>query len=91
MVDSEEVAKLRERVAKLEEEAKLLQIEVAVLQKKDDMKMRLAMISGDDAKILFYTGFPSYEHLMVCFLGPAVAALEYRDSAKFPDDRNNKG
>ena len=93
VVDSEEVAKLRERVAKLEEEAKLLQIEVAVLQKKDDMKMRLAMILGDDAKILFYTGFPSYEHLMVCFnfLGPAVAALEYRDSTKFPDDRSNKG
>ena len=93
VVDSEEVAKLRERVAKLEEEAKLLQIEVAVLQKKDDMKMRLATISGDDAKILFYTGFLSYEHLMVCFnfLGLAVAALEYRDSAKFPDDRSNKG
>ena len=91
VVDSE-VAKLRERVAKLEE-AKLLQIEVAVLQKKDDMKMRLATISGDDAKILFHTGFPSYEHLMVCFnfLRPAVAALEYRDSTKFPDDRSNKG
>ena len=40
---------------------------------------RLENIKNDDEQVLFYTGFPIYSSLMVCYnyLGPSVSCLEY--------------
>ena len=47
-------------------------------------KFRLANIYKDDNKVLFYTGFPNYATLKVCYdyLGPAVHKLIYWGSKK---------
>ena len=44
---------------------------------------RIEQIQDDDKLVNFYTGFPSFLHLLACFqfLGPAVAVLSY-DSSK---------
>ena len=49
-------------------------------------------IAGDDARVAFYTGFPSFAHLKICFdfLGPAASHLLYRDS-KRAVHQSNKG
>ena len=39
-------------------------------------------------KVLFYTAFPSYQHLKICF-GPATEQLMYRDSRRVFDHSNN--
>ena len=40
---------------------------------------RLEQIKDSDKEVNFYTGFPSFSHLLTCyhFLGPAVTALSY--------------
>ena len=60
--------------------------------KEKDSRFSLESIAGDDSKVAFYTGFPSYEHLKVCFdfLGPAASQLIYRDSRRV-FDHSNKG
>ena len=49
-------------------------------------KFCLANICEDDNKVLFYTGFPNYATLKVCYdyLGPAVHKLIYWGSKKMP-------
>ncbi len=52
-----------------------LSSEVSELKLKcQERKFSLFNIKGDDSRISFYTGFPSYASLMTCyeFLGPAV-------------------
>lgn len=61
-------------------ESESLKKEVATLQQQlRSARFSLYNISSDDAKISFYTGFPSYAALEVCykFLGPAVNNLIY--------------
>ena len=61
-------------------ESESLKKEVATLQKQlRSARFSLYNISSDDVKISFYTGFPSYAALEVCykFLGPAVNNLIY--------------
>ena len=47
-------------------------------------KFCLAKICEDDNKVLFYTGFPNYATLEVCYdyLGPVVHKLIYQGSKK---------
>ena len=68
---------LSARVVKLEKE-------IIELKGSQNLPFCLERIAGDDAKVLFYTGFPSYAHLKVCFdfLGPAATQLQYRDSRR---------
>ena len=57
-----------------------------MLQKEvSNSKLRLSTVVDDDA---FYTEFPSYDHLKICFdfLGPAALMLQYRDSKKMLRD-----
>ena len=58
-----------------------------MLQKEvvSNSKLRLSTVVDDDA---FYTGFPSYDHLKICFdfLGPVALMLQYRDSKKILRD-----
>ena len=69
-----ELNRLIKRVAELEKE----------LVKHQHAAFRLENIAEDDAKVLFYTGFPSYAHLKACFdfLGPGATQLQYRDSRR---------
>ncbi len=41
-------------------------------------------MKDDNKKVLFYTGFPTYTHLLACynFLGPAANCLCYWGSTK---------
>ena len=87
-VNDEEVSKLTARVAELEKE-------VSILRRDSDLgvtKFRLQSIAGDDTKVTFYTGFPSYAHLKACFDfgGPAASRLLYRDSRRVLH-QSNKG
>ena len=54
--------------------------------------MRLSKVADNDPKIAFYTGFPSYNYLKICFdfLRPAALMLQYRDSNKILC-QSNKG
>ena len=63
----QEVEKLETRICELEEEIKELT--------ESEPKFSLESIASDDVKVAFYTGFPSYDHLKICFdfLGPAAA------------------
>ena len=84
----EDVSKLKARVAELEKE-------VSILHRDSELsvaKFRLQTIAEDDAKVAFYTGFPSYAHLKACFdfLGPSGSQLLYRDSKKVLH-QSNKG
>ena len=38
-------------------------------------KFSLESIASDDVKVAFYTGFPSYRHIKICFdfLGPEAS------------------
>ena len=54
----EEVSMLTSRVAQLERE-------VSILYKESDLsvnKFQLQTIAGDDARVAFYAGFPSFAH-----------------------------
>ena len=86
-IDNEEIVKLKEKINQLEEEITMLQKEVV-----SNSKLRLSTVVDDDAKIAFYTGFPSYDHLKICFdfLGPAALMLQYRHSKKILC-QSNKG
>ena len=77
-----ELNMLTKRVAELEEE----------LVKHQHAAFRLENIAEDDAKVLFYTGFPSYAHLKACFdfLGQGTTQLQYRDSRRV-FEMSNKG
>ncbi len=60
-VNDEDVSKPTARVAELEKE-------VCILRRDSDLtKFRHQTIADDEAKIVFYTGFPSYVHLKACF------------------------
>ena len=75
-------------------EAKIhdLEDEIKVLTESDRSRFSLESIANDDTKVMFYTGFPSYDHLKICFdfLGPATKQLIYRDSKRV-FDQSNKG
>ena len=83
--DDQQVKKLEARVCELEEEIK-------ELRKDESSRFSLESIASDDSKVAFYTGFPSYDHLKICFdfLGPAASQLIYRDSRRVLD-HSNKG
>ena len=86
--NDEEMSKLTARVAELEKE-------VSILRRDSELnhtKFRLQTIVSDDAKVAFYTGFPSYAHLKACFdfLRPATSHLLYRDSKRVLH-QSNKG
>ena len=75
---------LVQKVAELERELKC----------KDDQitkqRFRLANIKDDDSKVLFYTGFDSYQSLQIFyeFLGPSVHELCYSSKAsQLPTNR----
>ena len=85
--NDEEMSKLTARVTELEE--------VRILCRDSELnhtRFRLQTIASDDAKVAFYTGFPSYAHLKACFdfLGPATSHLLYRDSKRVLH-QSNKG
>lgn len=52
---------------------------------KQKQHLRLSNIQEDDEKVRFYTGFPSYAVLMICFnfLGKGSSKLNYWGSTKF--------
>lgn len=57
---------------------------------EDDSKVtpfRIEQIKDNDTLVNFYTGFPSYLHLLTCFhfLGPAVTALSYDPNKNVED------
>ena len=83
--DDQQVKTLEARVCELEEEIK-------ELRKSESSRFSLESIASDDSKVAFYTGFPSYDHLKICFdfLGPAASQLIYRDSRRVLD-HSNKG
>ena len=58
-----------------------------------DVQFSLESIAGDDSKVAFYTGFPTYKHLKICFyfLGPAAKQLIYRDSRRIFDHSKKGG
>ena len=71
-------------------EAKVCELEE--IRKHESCRFSLESIASDDSKVAFYTGFPSYDHLKICFdfLGPAASQLIYRDSRRVLD-HSNKG
>ena len=52
----------------------------------------IEQIKGDNKMIRFYTGFPSFLLLMICFkfLGAAVSNLSYGDHPKLAKGKPNK-
>ena len=52
----------------------------------------IEQINDDDKMIRFYTGFPSFLLLMICFkfLGAAVSNLSYGDHLKLAKGKPNK-
>ena len=78
--------------SKLERRVQELEREVGELKASQKVALRLEDIAGDDAKVAFYTGFPSYAHLKACFdfLGPAAMNLQYRDSVTTNDIKSKK-
>ena len=79
--DDQHVKQLEAKVHELEE-----------IRKYESYRFSLESIVSDDSKVAFYTGFPSYDHLKICFefLGPAASQLIYRDSRRVLD-HSNKG
>ena len=63
---------------------------IKVLKESGASKLRLESITIYDVKVMFYTGFPSYDHFKICFdfLGPATQQLTYRDSRRVFDHSN---
>ena len=55
------------------------QLKEEIVQLKSKMFFRISLIVDDNKKVQFYTGFTSYNTLLVCynFLGPAVNSLNY--------------
>ena len=49
-------------------------------------------ILKDDSKVQFYTGFPSKEHLQICFefLGPVVNHFQYWKANNTKKSQRNK-
>ena len=78
--------------SKLERRVQELEREVGELKASQKVALHLEDIAGDDAKVAFYTGFPSYAHLKACFdfLGPAAMNLQYRDSVTTNDIKSKK-
>ena len=68
-----DVKKLEARICELDGEIKDLEEVIQVL---------LGVYCN--SKVAFYTGFPSYVHLKICFdfLGPAVFQVMHRDSRR---------
>ena len=68
-----DVSKLEKALSQLRKDKETLQLQVM------NVRFRLANIAGDDSKIAFHTGFPSYDSLKAFynFLGPAVNNLCY--------------
>ena len=66
--DDQQVKTLETRVCELEEE-------IGELREGEGCRFSLESIASDDSKVAFYTGFPSFDHLKICFdiLGPAVS------------------
>lgn len=63
-----------------EDDQQMKQLEVKVceleeIRKHESCRFSLESIASDDSKVAFYTGFPSYDHLKICFdfLGPAAS------------------
>ena len=55
------------------------QLKEEIVQLNSKMFFRISHIADDNKKVQFYTGFTSYNTLLVCynFLGPAVNSLNY--------------
>ena len=73
----------RETIEQLERRIATLEREIKELKESDPgIHFSLESIADDDGKVAFYTGFPTYKHLKICFdfLGPAANQLIYRDS-----------
>ena len=81
-----------DEIERLEAKIHDLEDEIKVLTESDRSRFSLESIANDDTKVMFYTGFPSYDHLKICFdfLGPATKQLIYRDSKRV-FDQSNKG
>ena len=80
-----------EEKKKIEElEGKIATLEREIKELKENDRFTLESIAGDDGKVAFYTGFPTYNHLKICydFLGPAAEQLIYRDSVRVLDHSN---
>ena len=77
-------------------EARIMELEGKVKELTEsghsESRFSLESIASDDVKVAFYTSFPSYQHLRICFdfLGPAASKLIYRDSKRVLD-HSNKG
>ena len=71
--DSDKLSRLENRVKELEKEDSELNAGA----------FHLENMKHDHSKVAFYTGFPSYAHLEVCFdfLGPAAMNLQYKDTS----------
>ena len=64
----------------LEVERENLKDRIAVLEQQlASSAFKLAKIANDPQKVLFYTAFPGYATLKICYdyLGPAVNCLNY--------------
>ena len=81
-----------DEIERLEAKIHDLEDEIKVLTESDRSRFSLESIANDDTKVMFYTGFPSYDHLKIFFdfLGPATKQLIYRDSKRV-FDQSNKG
>ena len=79
--DDQQMKQLKAKVCELEE-----------IRKHESCRFSLESIASDDSKVAFYTGFPAYDHLKICFdfLGPAASQLIYRDSRRVLE-HSNKG
>ena len=67
------------RVAKLEAKVVLLEKQ---LNEARARTLSMDIILQNDAKVQFYTGFPSRKHFEMCFkfLGPSVSCVDHRES-----------
>ena len=77
----------------LETKLSTLTADIAMLKNTVTInRFRLECIADNDAKVAFYTGFPTYSHLKCFFdfLGSESAHLQYRDSKRVFDS-SNKG
>ena len=75
-------------VEQLQQKVEALTQEVCSLKKQVvSLRFSLQSISMDDKKVVFYTGFPTYASLEVCFefLRPSVHELMYWNGQKLPD------
>ena len=71
--DDGDEAMLKYRITELEKEVSLLREDAGI------SGLRVLQIADDNVKVVFYTGFPSYEHFKAYFdfFGSATSSLEY--------------